>query len=173
MFFCDVSKCDNCARCIEACALSHHGRTHMFVQSVGALFVPANCRHCERSPCAEVCPTGACARTDEGVVRIAPMKCVGCRLCAIACPFGAIWFDALDKVSRKCEQCLEWRDGSHSPACVEACMERGALHFGAEQELRERARGEGGWMASTRAGGEHGTLVLPPTHVGRAGEHSG
>jgi len=103
VIYCDITRCDNCKECITACEREHYGQNHMFVQPVDELYVPSNCRHCEQSPCVEVCPTGACARVSEEIVSIAPMKCIGCQLCTIACPFGAIWFDSLNKISRKCD----------------------------------------------------------------------
>jgi len=172
MIYCDISKCDNCKDCVAACQGVHFGRSHMFVETVESFFVPANCRQCEKSPCVEVCPTGACERTTEGTVRIAPMKCVGCRLCTIACPFGAIWFDALDKISRKCELCVEVREDGSVPACVTACGEKHALHFGEAAEMLTLARSSGLRIVMSRAAGSAGTLMSLPAQLDRTGDQS-
>jgi Fe-S-cluster-containing dehydrogenase component len=145
----------------------------MFVQQVDGFFVPANCRQCEQSPCVEVCPTGACDRTGDGLVRIAPMKCVGCKLCSIACPFGAIWFDALDKISRKCELCLDVGRNGTAPLCVAACGEKDALHCGEAEKMLGLARSKGRPLIMSRAGGVSGTLVSLPEREPRTGDQGG
>ena len=165
MIFCNISRCDNCGECVSACAREHYGRISMFIQPVADFFIPANCRHCEHSPCVEVCPTGACSRTDSGVVSIAPMKCVGCQLCAIACPFGAIWFDALDKVSRKCDQCKERLAYGLEPACVKACTPQHALVYGEYEDLLNKARDKGMDLTISRAGGASGMLMSVPAGI--------
>jgi Fe-S-cluster-containing hydrogenase component 2 len=99
---------------------------------------PAVCLQCEQPMCAAACPEGAIVRTQtpdgDSVVRVEQEKCVGCRSCMVACPFGAIAvFPKLMAV--KCDLC----DGS--PKCVEFCF-YGCLTFVelAEREERERAK---------------------------------
>jgi formate dehydrogenase iron-sulfur subunit len=162
VIYCDITRCDNCGECIKACESEHYGRNHMFIQQVDELYVPANCRHCAQSPCVEVCPTGAMARVDEDTVAIASMKCIGCRLCNIACPFGAVWFDTLDKVSRKCDLCRSRLQNGLEPACVTACNPQHALHFGELDEMLELAKTSNLRTVITRASGEHGTVVSTP-----------
>ena len=162
VIYCDVSRCDNCGECVTACQNTHYGRNHMFVQAVDDFHVPSNCRHCEQSPCVEVCPTGAMARVNEDVVAIASMKCIGCRICNIACPFGAIWFDALDKVSRKCDLCRDRLAYDLEPACVKACTPQHALRFGELEEMLEVAKTSGQQVTITRASGDYGTIVTVP-----------
>lgn len=52
---------------------------------------PQLCHHCEDAPCAVVCPVNAITRVD-GAVQLNESLCVSCKLCGIACPFGAIEF---------------------------------------------------------------------------------
>ncbi len=51
--------------------------------------MPVQCRHCEDAPCAKVCPVGAITHQD-GMIQLNENTCIGCKMCALACPFGAI-----------------------------------------------------------------------------------
>ncbi len=167
--YCDITRCDNCGECVSACEREHYGRNSMFIQPVGKYFIPANCRHCESSPCVEVCPTGACARISAELVSIAPMKCVGCQLCSVACPFGAIWFDAVDKISRKCDLCKDRLDYGLEPACVKACTPQHALIYGELDHMKAEAERRGLRPMISRASGQSGMLVTLPADLTGAG----
>jgi Fe-S-cluster-containing dehydrogenase component len=90
------------------------------------------------------------------------MKCIGCRLCNIACPFGAVWFDALNKVSRKCDLCQGRLANGLEPACVKACSPQHALQFGELDEMLNVARQSELHTVITRASGNYGTIVSIP-----------
>lgn len=171
LIYYDIAKCDNCGDCIAACKATHYGRAHIFVQPVGDFFLPSTCRQCEQSACVQACPTGACNRASDGTVVIASMKCVGCQLCSIACPFGSIWFDALNKVSRKCDLCREGQVDGARLACVEACGERGALRYGEVEEMLEVAREHGRPTYMTRSAGTIGGLVSVPAEWPRGAQN--
>ena len=87
-------KCIGCKTCEAACANSHRKagmqRRHrlIFVSNRGVSTM-VTCHHCTDAPCANVCPVEA-LKVLEGVVRTDEQRCIGCKLCAIACPYGAI-----------------------------------------------------------------------------------
>ena len=158
----DITRCIDCRSCEAACAREHDGRSNMFVQLMDERYsLPLNCRHCEGSPCVEACPTYAMTRVNEDTVNIAPMRCIGCQLCAIACQFGAIWFDSLNKIVHKCDLCQHSLARGLEPACVITCSAR-ALHFGELNEMIDIAKGRSLHTMITRASGEYGTLVSIP-----------
>ncbi|MGA2111538.1 MAG: 4Fe-4S dicluster domain-containing protein [Anaerolineales bacterium] len=159
VLYMDLSRCIYCRGCEVACEREHHGRSNMFVQLIDETFpVPMNCRHCENSPCTLVCPTQALHRESPEAVTIDAMKCIGCRLCTLACPFGATWFDPASKVARKCDLCLERTEAGLEPACVASCSSR-ALGFGELDVLVAQARRKPGRTVISRAGGERGTVI--------------
>lgn len=97
---------------------------------------PRSCLHCEDAPCVTVCPTGASfKRSADGIVLVNEDACIGCGLCAWACPYGAREMDAAAGVMKKCTLCVDriYNDTlpqeDREPACVRSCPS-GARHFG-------------------------------------------
>ena len=100
------------------------------------LHFPRSCLHCEQAPCVTVCPTGASyKRAEDGIVLIDEDKCIGCKLCSWACPYGAREYSQVEGVMKKCTLCVDRiyneniPEESRKPACVQACPTR-ARHFG-------------------------------------------
>lgn len=83
------------------------------------------CKHCEEPHCVEACMTGALQKQPSGEVLCDTDKCVGCWMCIMVCPFGAIERQVSEnQISAKCDLCT----GREIPACVENCPNR-ALVF--------------------------------------------
>ncbi|MCD6163768.1 MAG: 4Fe-4S dicluster domain-containing protein [candidate division Zixibacteria bacterium] len=118
------------------------------------------CNHCDNAPCVRVCPTQATWQRDDGIVMMDMHRCIGCRYCLVACPYGSRSFNWRDPrpfiketdpnfptrmrgVVEKCNFCAERLAKGQMPACVEACSE-GCLVFGdledPESEVRELLR---------------------------------
>ena len=92
--FADPVKCIGCNTCMAACSLAHEqqgllSRPRLEVMRHGNGTAPVSCRHCEDMPCAKVCPVNAITATGHSV-HINESNCIGCKLCGLACPFGAI-----------------------------------------------------------------------------------
>ena len=97
---------------------------------------PKSCLHCADAPCVTVCPTGASyKRVEDGIVLVNESDCIGCGLCAWACPYGAREMDPSEKVMKKCTLCVDriynenLPEEDREPACVRTCPV-GARHFG-------------------------------------------
>ena len=162
----DLKKCIGCYGCQTACKAENATSPGVFwsrvmkqefgkYPNVRRINLPLLCMHCEKHPCVDVCPTGASTRRrEDGIVKVDESKCMGCKACMTACPYGARYyydgakayfpnqgvtsFEQLGRekhpivgVVQKCDFCLstgrlqEGRD----PACVEVCMVR-ARYFG-------------------------------------------
>ena len=122
----DPEKCIGCRTCEVACMMSHQSSATpvAFTSRIrvvkGATFTTAvGCHQCEDAPCANVCPTGAIHRA-AGAWLVEQARCIGCKSCMVACPFGAMQVRVVeDRVQAlKCDLCAH-REGG--PACVEAC----------------------------------------------------
>jgi len=97
---------------------------------------PKSCLHCEDPPCVPVCPTGASyKRASDGIVLVDEDKCIGCKLCSWACPYGAREYSEVEGVMKKCTLCVDriynenLPESEREPACVQVCPTR-ARHFG-------------------------------------------
>ncbi|WP_312690101.1 4Fe-4S dicluster domain-containing protein [Kosakonia sp.] len=123
----DSSRCIGCRTCEVACVVSHEDNqdcsgvtpstftARIRVVKTGAFSTAVTCHHCEDAPCANVCPVGA-IRRSEGAIHVEQSRCIGCKSCMIACPFGAMQVTGAQAL--KCDLCQHRETG---PACVEAC----------------------------------------------------
>jgi molybdopterin-containing oxidoreductase family iron-sulfur binding subunit len=168
----DARKCPpGCRDCITACHLAHNvpdfGNPkddvhwiglervdHVFPaeahprlpESITRLPVPVLCNHCENPPCVRVCPTQATFKRPDGIVMMDYHRCIGCRFCMAACPYGSRSMNYRDPrpfirkinpafptrtrgVVEKCNFCEERLARGILPACVIACKDK-ALAFG-------------------------------------------
>jgi formate dehydrogenase iron-sulfur subunit len=128
----DVTRCVGCGACVEACQTANAQPPHeasRFDQNTftylmdrgNDVYVRRMCMHCLQPTCVSVCPVAALQKTAAGPVTYDPSRCMGCRYCMIACPFGVPtyeWHSATPRV-RKCEMCAG--RGEKGSACAEAC----------------------------------------------------
>ncbi len=130
----DPTKCDGCRTCEAVCACVNEGEANPAKARIKVVrtveedilySIPVFCMQCERAACEEVCPRHAISRGPNGVLSVDEEKCVGCRMCEIACPVGAVMVNVDRHVSTKCNQC-EVLGGE--PQCVKHCF-TGALQF--------------------------------------------
>ena len=112
------------------------GQTVGYQGDARIVHFPKSCLHCEDAPCVTVCPTGASyKRAEDGIVLVNEDHCIGCGLCAWACPYGAREMDADAGVMKKCTLCVDriYNDNipeeDRIPACVRTCPAK-ARHFG-------------------------------------------
>lgn len=116
-------KCTGCRRCEVACSFFKEkecnpakSRIHVLSWEKECLDFPLYCVQCLKPACKTVCPVNA-IKVDEntGIVKIDNDLCIGCRMCMIACPIGAISMDSANKKLLKCDLC------EGKPRCVEYC----------------------------------------------------
>ncbi len=140
--FIDPVSCIGCRACEVACEREHDGFSYITVYDVeeADLSIPYTCRHCENAPCVAVCPTKALHWSRGGVV-VDIVKCIGCRLCEIACPFGIPVYVASLKSVVKCDLCNHRLAKGLPIACASTCP-TDAIFFGEEEEFIEWKRSQ-------------------------------
>ena len=150
----DATLCVGCKLCEQACAernkLPYDERiaaeqkqsAHKFtvVLTRGDKFMRRMCMNCDDPSCASVCPVAALRKTADGPVIYEESRCMGCRYCMAACPFGVPkyeWSKALPAV-KKCDMCSDRLAAGRVTACAEACP-TGATKFGTRDQLLAEA----------------------------------
>lgn len=138
----NAEKCYACLGCVVECAY-HHAEAGPEVSvnsgvlasaacdvvAVGTEPAPLVCSHCEDAPCMQVCPTRAISRvSQEAPVLLDQELCIGCRACAMACPFGMIQMRPNGTTAMKCDLCQDRTAKGEPPRCVAACP-TGALEL--------------------------------------------
>ncbi len=127
----EYEKCTGCRNCEMVCSVFHGQACNptksavRIVKGAGTgLNVPVVCQQCEEPACADICPVQALSLdADTGAIVVDYDLCVGCRMCIVACPFGAVTFDQDRRQAVKCDLC-----GGVDPWCVRVC-EPGALTY--------------------------------------------
>jgi len=184
----DLDRCrSGCRDCIDACHAAHnvpaipdaaHAVKWVWTEPFARAFPAAEpaegsrlrelpvlvlCNHCDNPPCVRVCPAGATWKRPDGIVTIDMHRCIGCRYCMAACPYGSRSFNWVDPrphvaspdpayptrtkgVVEKCNFCEERVARGGTPACVEACAE-GGLAFG---DVNDRLSAAGRSLRSGR-----------------------
>ncbi len=133
----NTKKCVGCYACRMACQMinklepeeafiSYKEIEQGTYPSVYAETVPVQCMHCENAPCQQVCPTHATYTTDSGVVLVDEEKCIGCKYCMAACPYGVRIQIEKTGVIEKCRFCWDGEEDP-KPACVSTCVSGGTM----------------------------------------------
>lgn len=139
-----LDRCIGCRSCEVACAREHspakglgkrEGREERLLPRIKVQFGPAEagkkrgkpypvrCRHCDDPKCVTACMAGALYKGEDGAVHHDRDRCVGCWMCIMACPYGAITRDVESHTIVKCDLCPD----RVSPACVAACRKEAMI----------------------------------------------
>lgn len=102
-------------------------------------FTRRSCFHCTDPACMEICPSGAISKLENGTVRLDSAKCIGCKYCAMACPFEVPKYRENHNYTNKCTLCYDRVEQGREPACVHTCP-AGALTFGPREETLATAK---------------------------------
>ncbi|MBI2933532.1 MAG: 4Fe-4S dicluster domain-containing protein [Planctomycetes bacterium] len=149
----DLTKCVGCHGCAVACKAENNTAPQtapLVVRNARAVavnyrrvlyrwagayptptltFVTSACNHCANPACMPACPVGAISkRAADGIVLIDYDRCIGCKYCLWACPYGAPQFNETTEKVEKCTFCVQRIDAGLKPACVTTCAGR-ALNF--------------------------------------------
>jgi molybdopterin-containing oxidoreductase family iron-sulfur binding subunit len=199
----DLKRCYGCYSCVMGCKVKNHtppgvfwsrilkGERGTFPNTVRQA-LPVLCMQCEEPSCMEVCPTGATQKQDDGIVIVDKDKCMGCKYCIMACPYGARYsvekwesyfpeglelspYEEYAKeswerefgvgVATKCDFCRDRLAEDREPACVEVCPAK-ARTFGdlddPDSEVSILIRRHRGTVLNPELGNEPKVYYLEP-----------
>lgn len=143
--FIDLDKCDGCPECTVKCAAYYRAAEKdnavLTLRELAAFAV--YCRRCEEAPCVASCRYEALERGEDGVLRRWNLRCVGCKSCSHACPFGTILPDVLSFYVVQCDRCIH---AGREPVCARECPE-GAIEFREVKAEEEGVYLVGDWLA--------------------------
>lgn len=127
----NMRRCTGCRSCLMACRNEHRLDPGVQWREVypfredpdapGRHFLSVACNHCEAPECLRVCPAGAYQKRPDGIVMQDAYRCTGCKLCTMACPYGAPRYQPRQRKTSKCDFCTERLAEGRDPACVAAC----------------------------------------------------
>jgi formate dehydrogenase iron-sulfur subunit len=161
----DLTRCVGCNSCALACKeannlpdagtppteLNHDTFTFVDEREVTtgigiseSRYVKRQCMHCLNAACVSACPAAAMYKSEAGPVVYRPERCLGCRYCQVACPFGVpsfAWDDGITPTISKCWLCAEKLADGEQPACANACP-NGAIRFGKREALLAQAHAQ-------------------------------
>jgi len=186
-FLFDATRCIDCRACMVACSVENNiamNKTRIWVAGEGLMgkypdlqraTMVYHCMHCNHPDCLSACPVGAYTKRLDGPVEYNGDKCIGCRYCMNACPFGVPHFDYDKGIIEgafidKCTFCPQRVDNGMEPACVATCP-TDALVYGEREDLIKEAHARiaahpGRYVDHVYGEGENGgTSYLILSHV--------
>jgi formate dehydrogenase iron-sulfur subunit len=152
----DTTRCTGCEKCVVACKEKNKlGEDHAWrwqgavndlsssrlctiIRRPGDHYIRQQCRHCLEPACVSACLVGALQQLPEGPVVYDSDRCMGCRYCLVACPYGIPRYEWQDAVPHVRKLCADRIAEGKVPACVEACPEKATI-FGTRADLLAEA----------------------------------
>ncbi len=157
----DFTRCIGCGACMGSCREANglarpeveekppqklNANNYTIVRSEQGdqgkqVYIRRLCMHCDEPACVSVCPVAAMTKREDGPVVYDGGRCIGCRYCMMACPFGVPTYnwDSLAPIVHKCILCYHRLDKGQVPACSASCP-TGATRFGSRKVLLQLAR---------------------------------
>ena len=161
----DLDACLGCHACATVCKQEHlvglgsHWNKVLDIGPTGRFpdlelyYLPVLCQQCDNPTCVRVCPTGASYKRDDGVVLVKHDRCIGCKYCVMACPYGVRQFNEDAGIIEKCTLCAQRPDAGTQPVCVRACPAQCRAYGDLDDPDSEVSR-------ISRAAGDHAHRLL-------------
>lgn len=131
-FLINMERCIGCDGCTISCKSFYdlepsinrrfvRETDEMLTGTAKRCYISTACNHCDKPACATACPTGAYSKLENGIVKHDQERCIGCKMCATACPYGVPQYDPVKKKMDKCSMCYDRLEVGEDPICVSSC----------------------------------------------------
>jgi Fe-S-cluster-containing dehydrogenase component len=127
--FIDLELCRKCKTCKVECSYFYHPFNDGILQLRELAEFAVSCRKCDLAPCVQSCPTEALEKQKDGIIKRYNLRCVACKTCCYACPFGTILPEVIPYAVSRCDFCVGRLQTNENPVCVVGC-EEGAIQYG-------------------------------------------
>ena len=137
--FIDLELCRECEPCKAACSYFYHPFNNgvLYLRELAEFAV--TCRKCDNAPCVASCPTDALEKQEDGIIKRYNLRCVACKTCCYACPFGTILPEVIPYAVSHCDLCIGRLDEGEVPVCIGGC-EKDAIKYGEFEEDKKEHR---------------------------------
>ncbi|MDD5356057.1 MAG: 4Fe-4S binding protein [Candidatus Omnitrophica bacterium] len=120
--FVDLDICSTaCKKCVVNCSYFYHTANNGIYELRELLTYSLICRKCEDAHCVNSCPQNALEKQLDGILKRYYMRCIGCKSCSHACPYGTIYPELVPYINSKCDLCLDRRNEKGQPVCIASC----------------------------------------------------
>jgi Fe-S-cluster-containing dehydrogenase component len=119
----DICASGECKECVIQCSYFYHRKNNGIISVAELATYALVCRKCEEPHCVSACPVDALEQqTEKDKLLIRHnMRCISCRSCSHACPYGTIYPENVPYLVHNCDFCLDRRDKKDEPLCIKTC----------------------------------------------------
>ncbi len=135
----DVCGSGECKECVIECSYFYHPQNNGIISIAELATYFLVCRRCEEPHCVNACPVEALTQQKdrENLLIRHNMRCISCKSCSHACPYGTIYPENVPYIIHICDFCLDRLDRDNEPLCIETCPYGALKLMKADEELEE------------------------------------
>jgi len=135
----DICSSEECRGCVIECSYPYHTENKGIISVAELANYALVCRKCEEPHCVNACPEEALEQQEdkEKLLIRHNMRCIGCKSCSHACPYGSIYPELVPLLIHNCDFCLDRRDEHYEPLCIKSCPYGALSLMKGDTELEE------------------------------------
>lgn len=142
----DLDRCLSCDDENCSCSYIFHPKNSGIINLMEVATFAVICRKCEEGTCVRSCPEDALEKREDGILTRYNMRCISCKSCSLACPFGTIIPEIIPYKVSQCDFCLGRVAQNEIPVCVATCRSDAIKYGDFKQDLTKGEYAVGGNM---------------------------
>lgn len=117
----DICTSTECKECVINCSYFYHPENNGIISIIELATYALVCRKCEEPHCVNACPVEAIEQQKDKLLIRHNMRCISCKSCSYACPYGAIYPENVPLLIHNCDFCFDRRDQKDELLCIKSC----------------------------------------------------